>query len=352
MAIVLRLLQENEIQLANDFFNHIYKTTRSIENFRWEFINGPFGKAIYVVAIDDTISIQTKIVGIQCAIPIEFISITGKTVLTAKSEDTLVDPSYRGQKIFERMYERLFAECTKAGIKYIWGFTPAQKAFERIGFEIPFKTEQALLVFNPFRAYGYLKGLNLQNKTTDKVKILMLSFLSFLKGLKIWFIRKNELYQASFENKNTVFQKFITDSEYYTLNESAPYIKWRLTDNPFSNQYVSYQYKKGEELVGDAIVNHRKNVSHIEQLHSRPGRETKSFLASLTKECYHKNAALIRVFCFSSNTILQSQGNALSQIGFTYLKRGNYFVWKSIDPTNEIKPEQVIINRLFTQGNS
>src|SRR6478609_6485041 len=115
MPITIRLLQDHEVELANIFFNKVYQTNRPIENFKWEFLNGPFGKAIYTIAVDDSTTTHTKIVGIQCAIPIELISSKGKIVLTAKSEDTLVDPSYRGQKIFERMYELLFEECKKAG---------------------------------------------------------------------------------------------------------------------------------------------------------------------------------------------------------------------------------------------
>ena len=352
MAIVLRLLQENEIQLANDFFNHIYKTTRSIENFRWEFVNGPYGKAIYVVAIDDTIITQTKIVGIQCAIPLEFISTEGKTVRTAKSEDTLVDPSYRGQKIFERMYEMLFKECSKAGIKYIWGFTPAQKAFERIGFEIPFKTEQALLVFNPVKAYAYLKNLNPQNKTADKLKILALCILSFLKGLKIYFIKKGDLIPSSEKTNLQFFQDSGPDREYYTLHESKAYLSWRLTDNPFNNNYKSYLLKKSDKVVGDAIINHRKDVSYIKRFYLNSVEASHLFLTSLCMECLGNNSPLIRALCFNSNDLHRSQGRDLTRIGFTYLKRGNYFVWKSLDPQNEIKPEQVFINRLFTQGNS
>ena len=57
------------------------------------------------MAIDNSGSENNKIVGIQCAIPLEFTDVKGNVQLSAKSEDTLVDPAYRGQKIFERMYD-------------------------------------------------------------------------------------------------------------------------------------------------------------------------------------------------------------------------------------------------------
>ncbi len=351
MAIHIRLLQDDEVELANNFFNAVYQTNRPIKNFEWEFLNGPFGKAIYVVAIDEAVSTHTKIVGIQCAIPLEFISTKGQTILTAKSEDTLVDPSYRGQKIFERMYAVLFEECEKAGVKYIWGFTPAQKAFERIGFEIPFKTEQALLVFKPIEAYQYLQALNEKNTLIDKIKIFGLSTVSWLSGVWSRFKKQGEIIEAGLENKSDLFKNFYNDATYFTLNESTAYIKWRITNNPFHNNYKSYQYKIGSEVVADAILNIRDNVSYIEQLLSKQGIDLVPFITTLSTVCAATQVPLLRAFCFSSNKINKSQGYHLSLAGFRYLKRGNYFVWKSLDADKVIQPNQLIINRLFTQGN-
>jgi len=351
MAIIVRLLQNHESNLANSFFNQVYGVNRSPEHFDWEFINGPFGKAIYIVALDDASpSDQPKVVGIQCAIPIEFIHTDGNAIRTAKSEDTLVDPNYRGQKIFERMYELLFEECRKAGIKYIWGFTPAQKAFERIGFEIPFKTEQALVVYNPIAAYRYLKNLNAKNTTTDKLKILGLSLLAWVKGFSMP-SRSLNLVEVPILDKTDLFGTLYRGKNYYGLNENSAYLKWRLLDNPFGNHYQCFQLNHEGEVLADVIVNHRENVSYVEQLYYRADIDVDHLLRTLSKKCRAEGANLLRAFCFSTNEILSEQGQAISSAGFTYLKRGSFFVWKSLDPANQIKPEQLLLNRLFTQGN-
>lgn len=350
MAVFVRILQENEIELANNFFNQIYNTNRPIENFKWEFLQGPSGKAIYIVAIDDT-SESVKIVGIQCAIPIELIGSNGSVVLTAKSEDTLVDPAYRGQKIFERMYDLLFAECRKVGIKYIWGFTPAQKAFERIGFEIPFKTEQALFVSKPIGAYRYLKSLNTSNTTKDKLKIFGLSVLAYFKGLLNIFSKAATTQKTNIQSTNNLFLNFYKTENLFTLNESDAYLDWRINKNPFRNQYSQHQWISEGKTLADAIINVREGVSYIEQLYFNHSTSPVPFIQSLIQELKKNKTPLIRAFCFSSNKTQIQQGEALKQAGFTYLKRGNYFVWKSLDETNTIKPEQLLITRLFTQGN-
>ncbi|MBT1707992.1 GNAT family N-acetyltransferase [Fulvivirgaceae bacterium PWU5] len=348
MAITIRLLRDDEIQLANNFFNAIYQTNRPLVNFRWEFLEGPFGKAIYVVAIDDSVTDTIKIVGIQCAIPIELINGRGERVLTAKSEDTLVDPAYRGQKIFERMYDLLFEACRTAGIRYIWGFTPAKKAFERIGFAIPFATEQALLVLQPLAAYRYLKSLNEQNKTLDKIKILGLSYLSWFKGLKRLFGDHLTMTETPLSDKDRAFQRLYAGQDLFTLHETTAYLTWRLGHNPFGNHYRSYRSATG---TFDALVNTRPNVGYIEQIFAPVKSPQHNGIRSLVDILHKQRVPLIRTFNFSSNDVLKAQGRQLSEAGFTYLKRGSYFVWKSLDDQERILPSQLLINRLFTQGN-
>lgn len=355
MDIQIRLLQENEIELANNFFNSIYNTHRSIENFRWEFLEGPSGRAIYVIAIDASSSHVQKVVGIQCAIPIELTNVKGEIVLTAKSEDTLVDPGYRGQKIFERMYDLLFEECKKSGIKYIWGFTPAKKAFERIGFEIPYQAQQGLMVFNPFKAYSLLSTLNPQNKFFDKLKIAGLSKLSFVTAFKRLRIRSesvNSVLVQSF-TKTEGIRKLIPRSSLYMLNMTEKYIEWRIKKNPFNNHYLNYQFYKKEVLLADAIINVREQrLGYIEQLifsEAIQSRDKKAVVKKLI-EIMKEQVNFIRLLCFDINEDLRAQEEIFEQCGFTLIKRGGYFVWKNLN-SNKVTPDKLFITRLFTQGN-
>jgi GNAT superfamily N-acetyltransferase len=351
MAIEIKVLQDAELEAANNFFNRIYNTNRSLQNFRWEFMEGPGGKAIYVGAVDTTLN--NKIVGIQCAIPIHLISTDGERVLTAKSEDTLVDPSYRGQKIFDRMYDLLFEECRKQGIHAIWGFTPAKKAFEKIGFEIPFSSSQALLTLNPFKAYAYLKNLNTQNKVVDRIKILGLCFLSWIKGGWYYFISADgfSLEPATLSDKSPNFQRLYQGRSYYTLDESTPYLNWRIKKNPFGNDYRSFSMASKEGLIGDAIVNVRREVSYIERIFIKEGHDALPLIKLLVKKLKKAKSPLIRVLCFDFNDELAAQNRSLVRGGFTLLNRGNFFVWKSLTDSHPLTPHKLLLNRLFTQGN-
>lgn len=351
MSVEIRLLEDNEFELVNNFFNSIYKSNRSLENFKWEFVNGPNGKAIYVLAVDKSKD-YPKIVGIQCAIPIEFISSSGKIVLTAKSEDTLVDPDYRGQKIFERMYALLFEECVKAGIKYIWGFTPASKAFERIGFTVPFKAHQGLLVNEPIAAYQHLSGLNKLNTFKEKIKIAGLSFMSFIKR---W-IKQPDKNQIEFkdlsnESLQRYFIEFKSGKLYHHINQTKEYIHWRQFSNPYQNQYKNISFANSKAQV---TINFRKGIGYIEQMIfasdiSESNRE--KIVGDACHLLLKQGVSAIRTLCFDTNDELRSQTDLYAKNGFIILKRGNWFVWKSLDNQNEIKPESILLNRFYLQGN-
>ena len=349
MAILVRLLQEKEIGLANTFFNKIYKTNRTIENFRWEFWDCPFGKAIYVVALDIKDLSFPKIIGIQCAIPIELVNGYKETILTAKSEDTLVDPAYRGQKVFERMYELLFEECKKTGINFIWGFTPAKKAFERIGFEIPFMAHQALMVLNPFRAYLHLSILNPANKITDKVKIAGLCFISFFKSFQRIFARKADLISKQIEFNDPL--NIPTNPELFSLQMNSHYLEWRLEKNPYSNNYERVIIGDVKNPIADAILNFR-SVGYIEQVvfSNTASRVNKLYAVERLVHRMARKVGLIRVLCFDTNNELKKQSDIFNKCGFVMLKRGGYFVWKPLT-THKIDPNQLFLSRLFTQGN-
>ncbi len=73
---------------------------------------------------------------------------------SAKSEETLVHPDYRGQGVFESMYALLLERLREIRVPVIWGFTPATRPFVRVGFHIPLSTSQIIF---PLKRAGLLE---------------------------------------------------------------------------------------------------------------------------------------------------------------------------------------------------
>jgi hypothetical protein len=80
-----------------------------------------------------------------------------RAILTCKSESTLLSPSYRGQKVFERMYTLGFELCRQAGVDCIWGFTSAVKPFTKVGFDVFGELFQEILSWSPIALYRAIR---------------------------------------------------------------------------------------------------------------------------------------------------------------------------------------------------
>lgn len=157
MALEIRLLKDDEHPDVVDFFNSAknidhkeQKDFRTLERFNWEFINGPSGPAIYVVAVDTEDALHPKIVGTQCVIPLLMLSSKKEEIYTAKGEDTLIDikslKKYRNRDILKEMYSLIYDECIKRDIKLIWGFTNIPATFKRVGFDAPIYANNAVII--------------------------------------------------------------------------------------------------------------------------------------------------------------------------------------------------------------
>ncbi|HKR03773.1 MAG TPA: GNAT family N-acetyltransferase [Bacteroidia bacterium] len=360
MSIEIRLLKKGEEEEVNRLYNLLNKHQRSESVFEWEFNACPYGEALYVIAYDTT---QNKIVGTQAAIPIELISSSGEKMMTAKSEDTLLDPAYRGKGLFDQMYQLLFKVCKEKKIKYIWGFTYAKKPFLKVGFEIPFDAMSGVFAINIFQSYKYLSGLNPQNKFLDKFKIFGLSVMSYLNTIKQGFagtqLSEKLSCRLNFEfDRNEFLQQALHNQEkkMWTISLADEYIDWRYKKNPYPNNYSFISGLKDQNVISEAIINSRNDgYAYIEQIffssESDPGAK-KAIINEAIKNIRLKKSFLIRFWGFRNNKLNSEQIDFLKKCGFIFVKKGTSFVWKRLtdDKSELILPEQLLMSRSFAQG--
>ncbi len=357
------ILEDHEIQDVIDFYNSIHNSGRNVEMFKWEFLNGVYGKAIYIIAKDKN---TKKIVGSQAAIPIQLINADGQIILSAKSEDTIVDPNYRGNKIFDKMYELLISECKKNNIEYIWGFTHAIKPFKNLGFEIPFSHSQSLLVYDIVKAYLYLAGLDKTNTITRKIKILGLTIISCVK----FFLYRNQILRKS-GFKINVLSNFddIPDfelnklasvySSHFSINLSKNFIDWRVTKNPYAKKSSIISIQKNQNLA--AIIIFSSNIDGVwflmEEFYDNDlsDKEKEEILirSILILKANRKNEVnLIRTWDFRHNSFSRKLKKTKTKAGLINIEKGMPFVWLNISGKNELDVDSIILSRLSSQGMS
>lgn len=352
--VTYRLATAADYENINVFHNRIDKPNRSIEQFYWEFRDSPNGPSIYVIAEDGN-----QIVGTNCVIPISLIDSNGKVYKSGKSEDTLVDPNYRGQNIFNTIYEYLFEECKKQGVSIIWGFTSANKPFEKLGFEIPFRHEQGLAVHKILDSYRFLKTLNPSNKALDKVKILGLCIYSKLK-FKLNFLQKLTSYKFSEIDvnsncsENLIQSNLVKNTLSFAIHQNSSFQDWRIYSNPNYHQINTFVFKssKGEIVAIFETNTTEKNVSYINQSSFNADindLEKSKMIRILTIHLFNKGSKLVRNWLFNTNDLNKREIKYFENAGFFYLQRGIGLVWKRLDET-DLSATNFYLSRIASQG--
>jgi hypothetical protein len=351
--IEYRIARESDYQSINDFHNRLYGTHRTLEQFYWEFHNAPAGKSVYIIALDREI-----VVGTQCIIPTHLATHSRERILSGKSEATLVDPTFRGQNIFNQMYDMLFEECSRNHIKVIWGFTSAVKAFSKMGFECPFEHQQVLTVNQIISGYCYLSSLNPKNRIADKLRILGLSIAS-----KILFIVN---LGKSIPANCSVDEEPITDiSDLQSLNlaqdkrnimidHSPEYLKWRIYDNPNYFKVHTFTLRNLDgKLLGVIFLNSTEDsVYYVIDCLFSPEltlRNKASFIADVTRRIFSYGAILVRNWTFDHNEYNENEALSFRKAGYIKISRGISLVWKKMADI-PYTPEEFLLSRLATQG--
>ena len=358
--IGISLLDEAEIHLVNNFFNGIHKTTRTDEDFIWLFQSAPAGKSIYVIAKDLD---NQKIIGSQCAIPIELLTSKGETILTAKSEDTLLDPDYRGLKIFDKLYQLLFEECEKRGIKYIWGFTSAQKPFLKLGFEIQYDHSQSLMVRDFFPSYKHLSEFHPKKNLLSKIKMFSLCALSKLKASIRYFFHAKSLnkYTTLVHDKHTVLDisNVLRDdcSNYFSIKMDMSYLTWRLVKNPYHKKIFNIYYMLDSKVKGNVVFNYHKDgvwylINDVYSNDVVESERTEMFRKAIDLLIKQENQdfSLLRAWDFAHNDYVKKEISRRSAAGLLHLDRGISFVWKGLGNENSLKVNDFILSRIASQG--
>lgn len=353
--VTYRLAEEKDYININNFYNRIYKANRTLEQFYWEFHNCPFGKSIYVLAEDDQ-----EIVGTNSVIPIQLINQNKEIILSGKSEDTLVDPAYRGQNIFYNIYEVLFSLCHEHGIGVIWGFTSAEKPFKKLGFSVPFNHQQSLIVNHIWKSYNYLSSLNTKNGFSQKLQILALCAFSKIKSTVGLLCSQKNGYKVTndeviIDQINSLIERNTSsNSESFQILQNPEFQQWRIYLNPNYYKVHTYGfYDKNNNLMALIVLNSNKNsVAFIIQSvfdSSLTKSEKTLMLKYVVKKIFSLGISIIRNWHFDTNAINRHEIEIFQNANFIRLKKGIGFVWKEIYPIN-LNPNNFYLSRISTQG--
>jgi len=359
--IRFKVAEQKDIEQINVFYNKYYKINRTYEQFQWEFMDCPAGKAIYTMALDE----NDYIIGIQAGIPITMITSANETFLSIKSEDSLIDidrcSQYKRRDVFKELYSFFTGQCRLINASCIWGFTHALKSLKRVGFDLPFHSKQLILVIHPIQAYLHLTRLNPKNKLSDKFKIAVLSVISLLSGWKRYLIKTEKspfLVTEGILSNVDLFREMTEAGENLTfIEQDEKYLNWRIRSNLFPVRYHCYNFFKSEKLCGQVIISHTDdNTAYVEQaLFAKDLTilEKQQILKETVKRILKLDKSLIRFMAFDHNNHHQDEIKLLTNFGFFKVNKGIGFVFMDISSgASHLRPEDLYLSRLYTQGQS
>jgi GNAT superfamily N-acetyltransferase len=243
----ISFIAEDDIEECNEFHNRAYGVRRTLSQWHWQFDRLLGGRRAFVVAKENG-----RVVGTQALMPIIMNDAKGD-VLTAKSEETLVDSSMRGKGVFQKMYEPLMQLALSHGVKAIWGFTPAYKVFEGIGFIVPDRTSQLVYPLSGRAAVAF--GDVLGGGFRRTAMMAAISMASVVSAARIAIASKNnheirlEILTHSPDQAEALCREFVHDWGGQTILRDKAYLQWRYYENPVVRATLLGAYR-GDALVG------------------------------------------------------------------------------------------------------
>ncbi|MCP5081781.1 MAG: GNAT family N-acetyltransferase [Alphaproteobacteria bacterium] len=352
---------------CNDFHNRVYGKTRPLDGWAWEFCKDrdAEGPLPFVLIEQDG-----QVLGTQAYIPIEFIDQDG-VFPTGKSEETLVDASLRGQGMFPKLYEHLFQVCEARQVHGLWGFTPAGKAFRKVGFETPSKVSQLL---KPLKSDFVARALAASSETEPapslKNRLLGLAALAASKarvpGTADSQITIEPLTKAP-EWAGDLSRRFVAAWGGTTLHRSKAYLQWRFLANPYAECALWGVYDGGAPVGLFASSLHGKLVYLVDVIIAPSPSDTGDTGDSARTEraldaMFHKLEALgkqagasgIRGWHGSDHPFSAKVAARAKAAGWFHFKKGHEIVlWRNgALGANRLPANtgEIYITRAFTEG--
>jgi GNAT superfamily N-acetyltransferase len=356
--VQVEFLHDDDIERVNAFHNAAYGVSRSLAQWRWEFSGRIGDRRPFVVAKEGG-----RIVGTQALMPITMVTPEG-TALTAKSEETLLDSSMRGKGVFPALYAPLLELAARESIQAIWGFTPASKPFQSVGFSVPARTQQLLHPISA-RAADVLATTGFEGWRRHALRLgiagasLISATRASLGPSAVPGVRLAVLEQPPTEGA-ALSHEFVRTWGGATIFRDTAYLRWRFYENPSVRATLLGAYR-GDVLIGwiaysldrhsvgyivDALIPRRDDSRAILQLLCRSALRTLRASGAVAVRGWHLNG-------HSFDQLLLSVARSL---GFYLVRRGEPVVLRieeHVPVATALRTwDQWFVTRAYTQGDT
>jgi GNAT superfamily N-acetyltransferase len=212
-AAIFKLYQKVSLQQAVDFESWYLK-------WKWEFLDGPYGKARIWLAVDGE-----RIVG-EYPVLFSKIKISNAVHPSALNVDLMTDPDYQRRGIFQRLEHTAIEELTKAKVRFLWGYPnkAAMKGHLNSGWKRIDQYSFLIRILNPFNSIS-------ASSEERKRRSIGGSFVRM----------------ARFDDECKDLIDGFTESKDLIMVRELPYLNWRYSG---PDGYKIYYYMEGQRVGG------------------------------------------------------------------------------------------------------
>lgn len=349
-----------DLDKLSSFHQQYYGPIRNSSTFRWQYKSLQTENSV-LLSIND----KDEILGSQGMIPIA-LKIGKSTVLSGKSESTLLHTKLRGSGMFKQIYEKAIELCIAREYKLIWGFTALTSAFKKVGFSV-YENAIKMSVFSVDKKYIYTK-LNDGKKINNSIlSLIIYSIVSYLLVLYAKTMCKLSIFRTSlrfkkvknYEIKNTLGRENDISTLYDSLVDALPdliyiapskhYLDWRLTLNPAFKSRSLFVYQE-DKLVGYLFLTDKNSLLEISDF-----TFTDSFGGDLLLKSIYTDILKSKMVYYSGNAHNSLGLKVLKKLkwhGFLLKNRSSQFILRDLsfkdDVIGDIK--NWYINEMWSEG--
>lgn len=236
-----REFQAGDEDILNDLYNEVFDRQRTLEQWRWEYLDTTEGLSKIVV-----VDLEGEVIAHEAMIPMRF-HVLDREYLGGKIEDAYIVKQHRGKKVFGPLTEYCLDVSARDGYALTFGLTARPVNYKlhiSRGYKDICRLNAYMAVFNPVAV------------TTDVARLLKFSGLKKgvagvgLKVVANRFASKSAEYArrsdpfsiepiSRFDERfDRLFAEFVKGGDIITIKRSSQFLNWRYIDNPYRSYGV------------------------------------------------------------------------------------------------------------------
>ena len=321
MGVSFHLASRVDAQRMTQFHNNYYGTRRASSHWEWLYFGWRPENAVFAYAMNA----EGQIIATQGMVPYP-ISVDGQTVLSSKSESTLMLPEGRGSGLMVDLYDFAFVAAVDRGSSVVWGFTDSDRAFQRFGF-------QTFPIAHTYERRGrsLVRGALGRLQAPDSARHRFLSMSRHIHGM----LTHRRLASPpsamvstttlSVDDARVAWCRLLSTSPVAGVQLSADhdYFDWRWGRNP-TTDFEFLGSVSGDPLQGLAVVSRAAGRTVISDVQTCDPEDRPAVLAAVVARLAPSTGAF-RVFV-NERAPAGLDGVALERLGFAHLSQTNLVV--------------------------